>query len=296
MVTGQLALRWLASSSASALRAAALVARGVELTDAALRERLGEPARQLADTMAALPGLPEQVWRHMLPLAAGIETDRELATVTLRKACGAAAVETHQQALAGAIGAVERTFRSVYPSAAHDLTLRGKPLRELWEARGPGLLARLRSLTAPDLLVESADIVLVHPVAGGGGDAFLSYNSVHLEALLANPIAELPEVARLAWLLAQLHLDLPRYSERVARTRLPLVAGLALVPAVLCAAEHVELARYDEPSVHRAIEAWIAPDVAASSSTLVMDWWYTYEEARPPLAIALQGLEKMLDQ
>ena len=54
-------------------------------------------------------------------------------------------------------------------------------------------------------------MILVQPVLGGAGAAHWLYNSVHIEAVLANPVAELPEVVRLGWLLAQLNFDLPMF-------------------------------------------------------------------------------------
>src|SRR5262249_29629876 len=141
------------------------------------------------------------------PLSAGIESNRELAEVLLRKTCGLAAVLAHRDRLANSIADVERVFRQRFPECADELVLRGRPLEVQWEARGPGLLKQLAELTAPELLVEQAEVVLVQPAYGGGGEAYLSYNAVHVEALLANPVSELPEVLRLGWLLAQLNLD-----------------------------------------------------------------------------------------
>src|SRR5690606_23019649 len=99
--------------------------------------------------------------------------------------------------------------------ALEELELRSAPLREQWEARGGGLLATLARLTTAGLVPEMADVILVHPVLGGGGAAHWQYNSVQFEAVLANPLAELPEVLRLGWLLAQLNFDLPLYEDHL---------------------------------------------------------------------------------
>jgi hypothetical protein len=287
MATGQLELRWLASSSASALHAAACVFQGLELVEAKLAQELAEPARSLHEIFKSLGK-----WGPVLALSAGIESNRELAEVAIRKIRGAGAVDTHRDRLAAAIGDVERVFRSHFPKCAEEVALRGRPLREQWEARGPGLLRNLADLTEPELLVQQADVVLLQPVVGGFARAFPSQNSVHIEAVLANPISELPEVVRLAWLLGQLNLDLPRFTERVNRPSS--ASRLAMVPAVLQAAQYVELATFDETNLQRALEMWCSPGGQNELTLTLLDWWNTYQESRPPFSIALQALEKMM--
>ncbi len=121
--------------------------------------------------------------------------------------------------------------------------MRVGPLQSAWEARGPGLLAMIKRSTDADFLVESAGIVLVQPVVGGDGLAHLYTNRVHIEAVLTDIDRALPETLRLAWLLGQLNLDRPIYSDRVHGHALGEVAELALMPVVLAAAEEVELTR-----------------------------------------------------
>ena len=95
---------------------------------------------------------------------------------------------------------------SFYPRLTEELLLRQRPLRELWEAHGPGLLyqiSRQQSLELP----SKAQIVTVLPIHGGGGEAIAEHESVVIETVLANPIGNLPEILRLAWLIAQLSPD-----------------------------------------------------------------------------------------
>jgi hypothetical protein len=174
------------------------------------------------------------------------------------------------------------------------LPLRERPLREQWEARGPGLLSHVSQITEEDLIVESAEVLLVHPALGGGGDAHLAANAVRVEAVLANPIAELPEVVRLAWLIAQLKLDLPLYSESIHADRLPHVARYAMLPAILSAAEAVELVRFTPQTMRQAVIAWrLFEPLGVDGAGLAMQWWQTYQETRPPLRVALTALDQM---
>jgi hypothetical protein len=137
-------------------------------------------------------------------------------------------------------------------------------------------------------------VLLVHPVLGGGGEAHLLYDSLRVEAVLYHPVPELPETLRLAWLIAQLNQELPGYSEAIDPVRLHDLAAIALVPAALMSAEYVDLARFDEPTLARALQAWGVPLVTEATPALVWDWWHTYFETRPPWRIALQALDHLI--
>jgi hypothetical protein len=283
------------SGLASCLHAAQAVADGQVLADGRLAAALELPARQLAGeiTAAGLPAGP--FWRHLLPLSARIGNRRELAETALVKVQGRhTKLASAASAIAAAIAGVENAFRSSVPNLTEELTLRERPIRDQWEARGPGLLKQIGVLTDECLLPERCEVILIEPVLGGYGAPFLSYNQIHLEAVLANSVAELPEVVRLAWLIAQLQLDLPVYSEHVHPDRLPHIARFAMLPVTLAAAEYVELARLSPETVARAIEAWrltVPPDVDGPAT--VLHWWQTYLETRPPWPVAMAALDQM---
>jgi hypothetical protein len=289
-------LRWLASVSASCLHAAEGLCRGRAAADRGFAEALLEPARGLSQEIKAA-GLPAPVfWRHLTALAAGIENNRQLAEVTLTKTVGGIAqTQAVAARFAGWIAAIEAAALRAAPKLLDELALRGEPLRQQWEARGPGLLHHIGRLTDERLFVESADVILLRPTFGGGGAAHLQYNSVRIEAVLANPVAELPEVVRLAWLLAQLNIDLPLFSELVHRDRLPHIAALAMLPPTLLAAEHVELSRSTPQTIAAALTAWNLPVPADVDLVAILgDWWATYEDSRPTFATALSALDRMI--
>lgn len=128
---------------------------------------------------------------------------------------------------------------------ADELAARVRPLCEQWDARGPGLMRMLDRQAGP-IGVARATVALTLPVVGGHGVALPAANAVLFEAVLANPLPELPEVLRLAWLLAQLGADAD--ASRAA----------GLVSEVLTAAEEVELATADAATIELATEAWRA--------------------------------------
>jgi len=288
-------LAWKALPLVSHLHAAEAVARQRQLADERLAAALAEPAALLAGEIriAHLPA--GRFWRHLIPLAATLDSRRQLVETAVVKVAGRdSRTEPAVVPITAALAAVETAAGAALPKFAEEIALRERPLREQWEARGPGLLTQIGWLTDPALLPESCPVLLVHPTLGGGGAAHLSYNSVRIEAVLANPIPELPEVVRLAWLIAQLQLDLPMWSEALHAERLPHVAQYAMLPATLAAAESVELARLTPETLRLAVDSWnLSVPKGVDASTLIFDWWQTYIADRPPFRVALAALDQM---
>ena len=287
-------LRWLASASASCLHAVRASIERRRFVDADLAAALADPTTAfVTEFEPVLSDTP--LLRHLAALAGGINNNRELAKVALAKAVGSENAEPLAPSLARHLTSLQAAFRRVRPHAVVELEHRSRPIREQWEARGPGLLSQIARSTNADLLVERADVMLVDPASGGDARAYPTYNVVVLEAVLANPHPELPEVVRLGWALSQLNLDLPRFTENLPSDRRDVIAGLAMVPVTLAAAEFVELGKCDEATVHRALDAWnFAFASAADMTTGLMTWWRTYVESRPSWSVALAALNRML--
>ena len=285
-------LNWRASSSASALHAAGAIVHGDALADAGLASALAEAAVLLQEEIQ-LAQLPEErFWRNLLGVSAGTESNRELAKVALVKTVGrGATAETIELRIAAAITAVEAAFQGYLPKLAEELPLRIGPLREQWEARGPGFMRQIGLLTDEALLVEQAEVVVIHPALGGGGESWLTGNQARIEGVLANPHPHLPEVVRLGWLISQLNFDLPALSENVNAERLPRLAKFAMLPAALAAGSAVELCQDSPDLLAAALNDWRL----AADATVLTQWWETYRDSRPPFAVALAALNQMLD-
>ena len=286
-------LQWISSVPASALYAALALVRRRSLVDSDLAAAL-RPAVAALESELTLYGYPSEtlLWQW-IPLAASFDGDPELAKVALNKAVGRNHPACCAPVAAEAVVRLQAALLAARPRIAEELPLRMEPLRNQWEARGPGLLAGMRRLTGDDLLVPAASLVLVQPVLGGGGEPHPTYNRVTFEAVLANPIACLPEVLRLGWLLAQLNFDLPVYEDRLGRKRMEFVGPLALIPVVLAAAEDIELARCDAEHLRLALTTWLdRPDVFDTLAA----WWETYRESRPSWIVGLAALGEMLGE
>jgi len=305
---------WQANGSTSAFHAAEALLDGRPVLDAKLAAALEEPSRLLAADIDEA-GLPRrQVLAQLTALSTDVENNRELADLALVKTIGRnrTSPETVDR-LTGRITDLENAFRRAVPDAIDLLTTRGEPLRQQWEARGPGLFTALGRLTEENVIAPRGRVVLVMPVLGGAGVAHLRNNSVRFEAVLTNPHAELPEALRLGWLLAQVNQSLPMYSETIRPQRLPRLARLALLPPVLAASAEVEWARLDEPTLRLALAAWHLVPAASEKNdgnrdekhvvdekapdeltATLLDWWGTYTAGSPRWTVALAALDQMV--
>ncbi|MDZ4656882.1 MAG: hypothetical protein SH868_04810 [Bythopirellula sp.] len=289
-------IRWKASFSASCLHAVLCAEVGWPAVDDELAQLIAEPAGQLLATINDHHLPVRETLAELVALSSDYENNRQLVEVTLRRLQGAAAVkEEAVSQLAAAIGILETKLLAARPEMVDELALRGRPLQEQWQARGPGLLQQVKRLTEENFLVPAAEIVLVTPWIGGHGFAHLKSNRVTFEAVLANPRPDLPEALRLGWLLAQLNTDLPVYGEAIPADRLRLIAGLATLPVILTAAETVEWGTCSLASIERALECWhILPAPSPTVAAQLWQWWQAYQDGTTSWLVAWRGLEALL--
>ena len=284
-------LRWLVSTTAGALYAAGALSAGSELVDRKLEGAIRGTTDELLGELAAAGIQPALFFSQAIPLAPRFDSPVALSDAVLARVVGPGGTNVARQAFVRRLAALERALGDAYPNALAELELRGVPLGEQWDARGPGLLAALVRATEPELLVESADVVLVLPALGGGGMAHPPCNAVTFEAVLANPVPELPEIVRLAWLLSQLTFDMPRFEDRLARDHVARIGPLAMILPVLAAAEEVELTRLSVATIEVALRSW---NVGCVDAATLLDWWETYQATRPTWIAAVGALAEML--
>jgi hypothetical protein len=287
-------LRWIPHLATSALHAAEASWRGETIVDPQLAAAVREPAAALSQQITShfLPEL--RMWRNLAAFVPTFDTRRQAVKIAGLRSLGSPLSDIAVAAIAGAVTDLERAVSNAFPDLAEELELRGRVLREQWEARGPGMMKRMQEQLPPDVILAASDVLLVQPALGGDGKPHLVNNTVRMEAVLANPHPKLPESVRLAWLLSQLNLDIPKYSEDIHPDRLPHITAFAMLPVVLEAAHYVELVTFDRELLPLAIEAWrlrVPADV--DGPELIANWWMTYQEAKPTLAVALKALDEM---
>jgi hypothetical protein len=288
-------LQWLISTPVSCFHAAEALSGRQALADAALAGALA-PAVDLLQAAFEEEGVPADVfWSHLIPSAARLDNHQELVEVALAKTIGRTEVPPRLHRFRSVLLHLLHLFGGALPELTGTLVPRLETLRRRWHDQGVALLSGVMNWTEPSVLVEEATVVLVYPAQGGGGSAHLPYNLARIEAVLADPVTELSEVLRLAWLVSVLNLDLPRYGEHISRRRLPLVAGLAMIPIALSAAESIPLAACDEPTLRLAVQSWLpAMEQTDQRIATLSQWWEVYRTMRPAWADALQALDRLL--
>jgi hypothetical protein len=296
MVSHTPALEWIVSLPTTCLHAAEAIGSGRTLADGPLAEAITPPARSLVNAIRAAELPWQRFWQHLLPLAAQADNPRQLVQWSLRKAMGKGPrADALLSPLAGWISELFAAARRATPDLAGQLDERACSLRQQWEEVEVGLLATIAQLVDPRILVDSATVVVVDAVQGGGGAAHLWYNSLRIEAVTQDPKPELPEVVRLAWLLAQLNLDLPVFCDRLRSVNLPWLAAVAMLPPTLTAAAQAGI--LDDPiaCIPRALAQWDIPEPpdADLAGTLTV-WWRTYQESKPDWGVSLEALERLL--
>lgn len=291
-------LRWPIRPDTSVFHAAAAVSRGKSLINRDLAAALEKPVTEFDELAKACGITAPALWEATCGASVMSDSLRDTCGLVHRKVFGSA---VSRDFVADHLRGIAMEGRVFFQDMAQELRLRKEPLEMQWRARGHGMLLHVVRLTDERVIPPKADIALVSPVTGGGGAAHLEYNSIRLEAVFANPIPELPEVIRIAWLIGQLQAELPVFSETLNRLRLPLVSAMALLPPTLAAAEYVELVTVSKSLVQAAVQQWIVrerlfggPD-AEGLVQVISQWWETCRERRAPWHVALAALDRLLD-
>ena len=210
-------LEWRTCQRTSAWHWAWVASRGLP-TRADVPSELISASEQVADMARRMQVPPSRLWQLLVELAPLVSRPAELVDrIMVRLLPPAARTTTRWEQLDEIVRRIESAFERAIPRFDAEIGLRGGPLRSQWEEHGPGLMHAIAKLMGPHLLVDQAEVVLVQPLAGGFGWAHMNTNRVHVEAVLTHPSSDLPETLRLAWLLSQLDLDRPVYSDAVHR-------------------------------------------------------------------------------
>jgi hypothetical protein len=294
-------LTWIPNASASAFHAAeAICLYDSTLIDPRVDAAIREFALGLGSWINSVAGPdPRRFWISLIGNAAMIASNSELATAVVRKSNVSLSEDTAITQLGGFLDDIEAAYNSLFPKFNEQLLLRAKPLQEQWLGFGQGLIAHLGRMTQKSLIAEEARVILLQPARGGAGVAHLDNNMARIEAVLTNPLVELPEIVRLTWLLSQLQLDLPMHCDPLGNHAAQRLAPLMMLAPTLAAAEVVELSKCDESIAELAIEHWHIPvprdkDIQGTVVPLIMDWWETYLQTRPNWTTAMQAFAKML--
>ncbi len=262
-------------------------------------DELRVAASAVAEAAARMNVPPPRFWELLLALVVDTPANRDLVErTTVRLVPAAARVAARLSELTNCLATYKSLYFREFPDFDRNIRLRTEPLKQQWEAYGPGLLVLIGQRSDPAAMAERAEVLLVEPCLGGAGFSHLITNRCHIEAVLTNVDPQLTETLRLAWLLAQLEFERPIYSDLINAFRLRKIAGLAMLPPTLRAAEELGICDFSPMTVQNAIELWRMADPTEQPPVLrevLMTWWETVEANQPEWRIALTALDRMLE-
>ncbi len=273
----------------SALHALAVVARSQSCIDAKL-ESLLTPAASVVNERLELAELDVSVFWQSLLRVVGNNDAAKVEAALLRAGCSELGLESLMPAILGRLGDARMAVRERFPKLKEQLPLRSGPLRDLWDATGPGLLREIGRRTIEKLVPAKTNLLLVQPVRGGDGDLQDGKDCVWMEAMLTHPEPSIPETLRVAWLVARKGMDHESANRWVEADRLPRAAALALLPIVLSAGEELGICRESDEAIRLTARIWhVGHDVDA-----LLRWWSQMRQGELPLPVAIRALDKML--
>jgi hypothetical protein len=167
------------------------------------------------------------------------------------------------------------------PNLVDELTHRQRPLHEQWLARGPGFIRQLeRNWLAQPLPIPQMQLICLLPVRGGFGEIHPRQQVISWEAVLTNIDEQVPELARLAFLIAHLQLQsLPSIAMTLPRQLVALLVTMRIV-------DELEWFPVSPEIFARAAHLWDL-DSADNSSNLGQDLFQLFQQ--PDLATHLFG-------
>jgi hypothetical protein len=290
-------LLWTKSFSASALHAANCIWKcSSQIHDENLREKLGPAADALGTCLEDLDAVHSQrLWDGLIVLSSKIQSNSALADQLLSDFIDGFVEQVAAQRLVGAITDVEASFKLLFPKYLEQFDFRIRPLHEQWVGYGNGFLAHLRRLTRNDAWVKEANVIGVQPILGGAGRSHCEHQSIHIEAVLTNPLAEIPEIIRLGWLVSQLYTVPFRSQLGLSPADTAHLLPIAMLVPCLASAEVLELTKCTEANAELSIEQWniAVPshrDVASDLVPMLMEWWETCLKTKPDWDVALKAL------
>lgn len=288
-------LHWRPTFAGTTTHIATTLARGKPLADPQMGASLLEPFASLHQCVLNSGVDPVAFWRQLMPLTCQESlNNKQIEAVLDAQASASSASTDGLTSIHKLCDAFQTAVAQAIPDITEDLAMRSGPLRQHWEARGPGMLAEVDRLTN-SIPLETATVYLVMPVRGGGGEAHLHHQAVHLEAVLTNGREDLPEVARLAWLLSQLSTPVSPPQQDLSPGTDSRLTGLAMLIPTLLAAEHVELTRFNESVLQSALHHWLEyPPDPKDLIVKLLRWWDTYQRSSTTWQMALQALERTL--
>lgn len=316
----------------SFFQAMRVVATQTRVVDPKLEATLREAAQVINERLELAEVEVSPFWETLLGCPSQSDGDRVEQSL-LAAGCPELGIDSLAPGILGRLADARLAMRETFPKLADQLPLRARPLRELWEAGGPGILREMGRLTTAKLVPTRATLQLVQPARGGDGGLLADGDAVWMEAVLTNPDPAIPETLRLAWLIARLGWRKMQQAARgqqvaegergqidrgqIDRGQMErgqaggeavgtggavrsagepeLAAAMALIPYAIKAGGELGLvAAGDAQAEARTIELAAGLWVPSGDADAVLKWWEQMQQQSLPLPVAIRALDKML--
>ena len=296
------AIRWTTQPRLSVVHAAYVVATGGRCVDAKLESALVTPVTDINHRLLSASIDVGRFWRRLVCEVAGDRTDsaRADARATDIALMSAGMSELQLEQTSAAITRQLRecrvAFAQRYPKLDEQLQLRSRPLKERWDAFGPGLLRsiarRIWDASPPtDWWPPTVSGMLLQPVRGGGGGFDSDSSRFWIEAMLTDADPAVPEVLRVAYLVTRMAIE-SHTREKSSEHPHTLPWSFAAVPLVLSAAADLELVPAKPLPINAALDQWHIGD--QQTAAIVQDWWQQLAGTPTAMPVALKALDRML--
>lgn len=295
-------ISWTPHPRLSAIHAAYVVAGGGRCVDPKTERLLVTPVTELNNRLLSASVDVGRFWRRLIVEVAGERGDGDRGdsrAVEIALSDGGLSelqLEPNAQGVSRLIADCRSVYAAQLPKLADQLRLRARPLKERWDAYGPGLLRAIASRIwdgspPEDWWPPRVEALLLQPARGGAGGFDPDSQRVWVEAMLTDANPAVPEVLRVAWLVSRVAIELhTREKSGEHSRRLPW--PFASIPIVLAAATDLELISATPMPVRAAMGLWDLGD--HRQADVVERWWRERERAGTPLPVSLKTLAEML--
>lgn len=325
-------LQWIPSTTLSLLRTAHWVSRRRELKDTSLQQAITEPVHTITERLMSASVDPAIYWDHLIEEVVAHDNDVELTPAICEIALlrgGHSDLQSDQVALAiyRGLETCRRAHRTRSPKLADQLRLRYAPLKQAFEAYGPGLVRTIgkqiwNGSPPTDWWPRRVSVHAVQPIATGAAGASGQQTSVWIEAVLTDIDPDVPEWLRLVYQLTQMaitshtrtHSGSGSSGSGDAKSPGELPWTTAIVPLVLHTASEGGMIPAGELPIEKALSMWHSDSILASATlpastqavstqavstqaaraNVVRRWWDEVGCTGQPMPVALKQLAAAL--
>lgn len=271
--------------------------------DADLARVMLEPMKLVHDRLLAESVRPEEFWDSLFQDVMAESTDAPLTTATLEIAVirgGGSHLNSDQ--IAGTLHRHFQTCRQAiaekFPRQSDQLKLRYAPLKQAYQAYGPGLIRsighRIWNAAPPDdWWPKTVYLHAVQPLHRGDGDVSTIDSALWIEAVLTDINPDVPEWLRLVYLLTCVAVDGHARTHQTSATPAEAIAAAAGLTSATSSMPELPWRLGTIPLVlHQAFEQGVLGngDDKLPIELAASMWWSAASSGAPKSSVALTWL------